>query len=70
MMHGSNNLDKAIELLDNKEKNDFKNFVNTNVSFNPQNMLICKSKKILIYLIMSQSFRGSKDVKMSLVLMI
>ena len=48
MMHGSNNLDKAIELLDNKEKNDFKNFVNTNVSFNPQNMLICKSKKILI----------------------
>ena len=48
MMHGPNNLDRAIELLDVKEKNDFKNFVNTNVSFNPQNMLICKSKKILI----------------------
>ncbi len=47
MMHGFGNLDKAIELLDPEEKNDFTEFVNTNVSFNPQNMFICKSKKIL-----------------------
>ena len=47
MMHGKDNLYKAIELLDSKEKNDFYNFVNTEVSFNPHNMFICKSKKIL-----------------------
>ena len=47
MMHGSGNLDKAIGLLDNKDQEDFKNFVNTEVSFNPHNMFICKSYKIL-----------------------
>ena len=47
MMHGSGNLDKAIELLESEERNDFTEFVNTNVSFNPQNMLICKSKSFL-----------------------
>ena len=47
MMHGSNNLEKAIGLLDVDERKDFYEFVNTNVSFNPQNMLICRSKKIL-----------------------
>ena len=48
MMHGDGNLEKAIELLDKSEKNDFTNFVNTEVSFNPHNMFICKNKKILI----------------------
>jgi len=47
MMHGDGNLDKAIELLDQSEKNDFRNFVDENVSFNPHNMFICKNKKIL-----------------------
>ena len=47
MMHGLGNLDKAIELLELEERNDFTEFVNTNVSFNPQNMLICKSKSFL-----------------------
>jgi hypothetical protein len=47
MMHGNGNLDKAIEVLDKKEKDDFKKFVNTEVSFNPQNMFICKNKEIL-----------------------
>ena len=47
MMHGSGNLDKAIALLDSKDQEDFKNFVNTEVSFNPHNMFICKSHKIL-----------------------
>ena len=46
-MHGLGNLDKAIELLEFEERNDFTEFVNTNVSFNPQNMLICKSKSFL-----------------------
>ena len=47
MMHGDGNLEKAIDLLDIKEKEDFRNFVTTEVSFNPHNMFICKNKKIL-----------------------
>ncbi len=47
LMHGRNNLDKAIDLLNSKDKEEFRNFVNTEVSFNPHNMLICKSKKLL-----------------------
>ena len=35
MWHGSYYLEKAIELLDEKDKNDFRKFVNTKVSFNP-----------------------------------
>ena len=47
MMHGHGNLAKAIELLEDSEKKDFKNFVEESVSFNPHNMFICKSKKTL-----------------------
>ena len=47
LMHGEGNLDKAISLLDNKDRNDFNYFVNSEVSFNPHNMFICKSNKIL-----------------------
>ena len=45
LMHGENNLNKAISLLDAANQNDFRKFVNTEVSFNPHNMFICKSKK-------------------------
>ena len=48
MMHGKNNLYKAIELLDSSDRSDFREFVNKNTSFNPHNMFICKSKEILI----------------------
>ena len=47
LMHGYNNLDKAIKLLDTDDRNDFNEFVNSKTYFNPQNMFICKSKKIL-----------------------
>ena len=47
MWHGKGNLDKAINLLDINEKKDFNNFVEENVSFNPHNMFICKSKETL-----------------------
>ncbi len=47
LMHGEGRLDKAIKLLDKENKNDFNDFVNTKISFNPHNMFICKSKKIL-----------------------
>ena len=50
LMHGENNLNNAINLLDEKNKNDFRKFVNSEVSFNPQNMFICKSKKIITIL--------------------
>lgn len=44
-MHGENNLNKAINLLDPENQNDFRKFVNTEMSFNPHNMFICKSKQ-------------------------
>ena len=47
MWHGDGNLIKAIELLDLKERSDFKDFVEKNVSFHPHNMFICKSAELL-----------------------
>ena len=47
MMHGHGNLDKAINIMQAKDKKDFRDFVNTEVSFNPHNMFICKNKEIL-----------------------
>ena len=47
LMHGENNLSKAINFLDEENKEDFKKFVNTQVSFNPHIMVICKSKEKL-----------------------
>ena len=46
-MHGENNLDRAINFLDQQDQNDFRNFVKSEVSFNPHNMFICKSKEKL-----------------------
>ena len=34
-------------MLDSEDRNDFKEFVNSEISFNPHNMFICRSKKIL-----------------------
>ncbi len=47
LMHGEGNLDKAISLIESNDRSDFNEFVNTEVSFNPHNMFICKSSKIL-----------------------
>ncbi len=57
-MHGENNLNKAIELLDNKNKKDFNNFVNTKVSFNTHIMVICRSKEKLKKILMKIYFLG------------
>ena len=44
-MHGENNLSNAINLLDEENREmTFSKFVNNEVSFNPHNMFICKSK--------------------------
>ena len=42
LMHGENNLYRAINLLDNENKKDFLNYVNTKTYFHPHNMFICK----------------------------
>lgn len=42
MHHGYGNLDKAINLLNSKDKDGFKNFVNISNSFNPHLMFITK----------------------------
>ena len=47
MMHGKGNLDKAIKFLDKQDRDDFNEFVNKEVSFNPHNMFICKSYEVL-----------------------
>ena len=47
MMHGQGNLEKAINLLEKEDRSSFKDFVNSEISFNPHNMFICKSPKIL-----------------------
>ena len=43
MYHGYGELDKAIELLDNENREDFRNWVNSSVSFSANNVFICKS---------------------------
>ena len=45
--HGFGKLDKAIELLNDQERDDFRNFTIKNVSYSRGNMFICRSKKII-----------------------
>ena len=47
MFHGSGNLDKAIELLPNKDRDDFRHFTRNETSFSRGNMFISKSPKII-----------------------
>ena len=46
LFHGKGNLERAINLLDKENKDDFQTFMNNENSFNPHNMFFCK-KKIL-----------------------
>ena len=47
MWHGEDYLSEAIKLLDEENRDGFNDFVNQNISFNPHNMFICKSKNLL-----------------------
>ena len=47
MYHGNGNLDKAIEILPEKDRQDFKFYVKNNYEFNQGNMFISKSSKII-----------------------
>ena len=49
MHHGYGNLDKAIEMLNNDDKLDFKKFVENNSEFNPHIMFIAKPKIIKLW---------------------
>jgi len=42
MHHGYGNLDKAINLLDDSDRDEFRNYVENQVSFNPNIMFIAK----------------------------
>jgi hypothetical protein len=46
IFHGNKKIDKAIDLLEMKERTDFRIFIN-NQSFNKENMFICRSKKVI-----------------------
>lgn len=47
IFHGYGKIEKAISLLDKKERDDFTRFIFENNSFSRENMFICKSKKII-----------------------
>tara|TARA_B100001029_G_C14985353_1_gene408617 strand:+ start:185 stop:982 length:798 start_codon:yes stop_codon:yes gene_type:complete len=49
MFHGYGILNKAIEVLDHKERDDFKKYVNTKTEFSPNIMFITKKKIMLRY---------------------
>tara|TARA_A100001011_G_scaffold399822_1_gene510391 strand:+ start:2359 stop:3171 length:813 start_codon:yes stop_codon:yes gene_type:complete len=46
--HGYGKIEKAIELLPDQDREDFKKFLETNISYNRGNMFICKSKEVII----------------------
>ncbi len=49
LFHGKGNLDAAINFLDEKDKNDFRYFMESRTSFNPHNMFICRTKILKNY---------------------
>ena len=49
LFHGKGNLDLAINLLEKKDRENFKNFMYTRNSFNPHNMFLCKKNLLKGY---------------------
>ena len=47
MFHGNGVLDKAINLLNEKDREDFRLYINNYNSFNQANLFICKSKSLI-----------------------
>jgi len=47
MWHGNGNLDKAIDVLDDKNREDFRKYIRQNISFFKGNMFFCRSKNII-----------------------
>ena len=44
MMHGVGSIEKAANLLENKDRDDFYNFINNETSFSAANMFVCRNK--------------------------
>jgi hypothetical protein len=70
LYHGKDNLELAINLLDEKNKKDFSKYMNENLSFHPQNMFICKTEILKSYydvifpwLFKCEKIFSSKDLK-------
>ena len=49
LFHGKGNIEKAIQLLDKNNREDFNRFMNEETSFNPHNMFICKTNILQEY---------------------
>ena len=47
VFHGEGKLDKAINVLDYRDRDDFRKFVNNKRSFNRENIFFCRSKEIM-----------------------
>ena len=47
MFHGIGVLNKAINILDTKDREDFRDYVYKNNSFNPANLFICRSNNLM-----------------------
>jgi hypothetical protein len=47
IFHGEGNLNKAINVLEEKDREDFKKFVKEKKSFNRENLFFCKSNKLM-----------------------
>ena len=47
MFHGTGKIEKAIELLDKKNRNEFREFIYNNNSYNQGNMFITRSTDIM-----------------------
>ena len=47
MYHGNGTLDRAIDLLSDKDRNDFRHYTRNETSFSRGNMFITKSEKII-----------------------
>jgi len=70
MFHGYGKLDKAIDVMNVKDKNEFRDFVNNSTSFNPHIMFVAKPKildswftDLFAWLKNCEEIFGFKDLK-------
>jgi len=49
IFHGDGNLESAINLLDEKERVGFRDYINSKTAFHPHNMFICKKEYLKRY---------------------
>jgi len=47
LMHKKGNLDKAVELINEDDRNDFNDYLQNETSFHAWNLICCKSKNLL-----------------------